>query len=91
LKRVRRNCNSSALYKEHIEGPIRTAMRGLDPRTGIAPASVPLASAMVCLPGQQKFGTREGLIDRLPHAGSDRDCSRAANDVRDLIKEETHA
>jgi hypothetical protein len=67
-------------------------MRGLDPRTGIAPGRPVLASAMVCLPGHEKFGTQEGLIVRLPHAGSAAATARVrANQCGNGVKEEIHA
>jgi hypothetical protein len=36
VKHARRNYSLQLKYKEPTEGPIWTAMRGLDPRTGIA-------------------------------------------------------
>ena len=56
-------------YKEHIEGLIWTAMRGLDPRTGIATCRLFPAAAIVCLPSRKNSqNCKKGPDHRLPPA-----------------------
>jgi hypothetical protein len=61
-------------YKEHIEGLIWTAMRGLDPRTGIATCRISPAAAIVCLPSRKssQIARRAQTIALPPAAERDR-------------------